>query len=291
MSMPEVTAVVVNWNGCQDTLACLCSLQSSRPDRPAIILVDNASLDGSVAAVQQAFPEVEIVCLPENVHFARGANAGLERGLALGASYLWLLNNDVLVAPEALAEMIRVSESDGGIGVVGARLVHPFDPPGVIVGANCDFASGAILEPAVPVDENADRVLVDYVWGCAMLIKADVLRQVGLLDGSYEAYFEDTDFCLRARQHGWQTVTALGAVVEHAGSKSANRVFLRQMWLRGRNWWRCFRRYAPAGDRTRLSLWLLGYRLPRLAWSAVVTIVARKLRPRGRPIQLWGYKV
>lgn len=273
----NVTAVVVNWNGRDETLACLESLSHSRPC-PHVILVDNGSSDGSVTAVQSAFPQVEIIALPENRHFAAGANAGLRRGLQQGADALWLLNNDVVVQPDALAAMLCILQTSPDVAIVGARLEHPRDPPGVIVGANCDFRTGAISEPAPPADPAQAQLAVDYVWGCAMLIRAAALRQVGLFDESLVAYFEDADLCLRARRQGWQTVTALRAAVYHAGSKTANRVFWQQMWLRGRNWWRVFWRYAPAAARPALFCWLWGVRLPHLAWSALVTAVVRRLQ-------------
>lgn len=286
MTTRYVAAIVVNWNGREDTLRCLSSLEQCVWTRLDVILVDNGSTDNTVAAVRAAFPAVEIIDLPTNRHFAAGANAGLLRGLEMGADYLWLLNNDVTVAPNALAEMVHLVESDPSVGVVGSRLIHPVDPPGTIVGANCDFLTGAIIEPPLPVESSQDRLVVDYVWGCSMLIRASLLRQIGIFDESYVAYFEDTDFCLRAKSAGWLTATALNAIVHHIGSKTANRKFLQQMWLRGRNWLRCFWRHAPPANRPRLLLWLLGYRLPHLVWSTGVTIVARTLRPKGRPIRL-----
>ena len=284
----RISAIVVNWNNKEATLACLNSLAQCAPLQPEIILVDNGSVDDTLAAVQAGYPDVDIIALPTNRHFAAGANHGLRLALARKADYAWLLNNDVIVAPEALAEMLRVAKSDPAVGIVGARLVHPGQPPHVVIGARCDFRTGAIHEPEPPLDLSLDRLRVDYVWGCSMLIRIEVLRQVGLLDERYVAYFEDADFCLRAAQSGWQTVTALQAVVYHAGSKTANRVFLQQMWLRGRNWLRCYWRHAPHTDRPRLLLGLLGYHLPRLAWSSLRTIVVRTLRPKGRPIRLWS---
>jgi len=284
----RVIAVVVNWNNRQDTLACLESLACCEPLRPEVILVDNGSTDGTVAAVQTAWADVQVVALPANLHFAAGANAGLRRALMREANYVWLLNNDVTVAPDALAEMIRVAESDPGLGIVGARLVHPGHAPHVVVGTLCDFRTGAIHEPVPPLDPDVDRLVVDYVWGCAMLIRAETLRQVGLLDERYVAYFEDADLCLRARQAGWETATALRATIYHEGAKTANRVFLQQMWLRGSNWLRCYWRHAPRTERPRLLLSMLGYRLPHLAWSSLVTILARTLRPQEQPIRLWS---
>lgn len=273
----NVVAVVVNWNGRDDTLACLDSLCRSQPN-PHIILVDNGSGDGSVTAVQTHFPQVEIIALPENRHFAAGANAGLRCGLQQGADAIWLLNNDVTVRPDALAALLAVLQAHPDVGIVGARLEHPQDPPGVIVGANCDFRTGGISEPPPPADPEQTQLVVDYVWGCALLVRATTLRQVGLFDEGLIAYFEDADLCLRARRQGWRTATALRAIVYHAGSKSADRVFGQQMWLRARNWWRVFWRHAPKAARPSLLCWLWGVRLPRLAWSALRTAVVRRLR-------------
>ncbi len=271
-----IVAIVVNWNGREDTLTCLESLVRSRPC-PHIILIDNGSNDGSVTAVHTAFPQVEIISLPHNLHFAAGANRGIKRALQQNADFVWLLNNDLTILSDTLAEMVRVAISDPTIGIVGARLHHPVNPPGVIVGANCNFHTGSITEPSPPIDSSLDRLPVDYVWGCAMLIRTKTIRQVGLLDESLVAYFEDADFCLRARQHGWHVVTALQAVANHAGSKTANRVFMHQMWLRGRNWYRVFWRYASVQERPFLFIWLVTIRLPRLAWSALRTIMTRQV--------------
>jgi GT2 family glycosyltransferase len=284
----RVAAVIVNWNGREDTLACLRALAASERPPEHTVVVDNGSEDGSVEAVRAAFPAVEVMALPRNRHFAAGANAGMRRALAWGADAVWLLNNDAIPAPDALGEMLRAFDASAEVGIAGARLVHPGSPTRVVVGAECDFRTGAIVEPTLSPDHTEEWLDVDYVWGCAMLIRADALREVGLFDEALVAYFEDTDLCLRARAAGWRTVTAVRAIVRHQGSKSADRVFLRQMWLRGRNWTRVYLRHAPPGDRARLAAWMLGWRLPHLAWSTLVTIAARTLRPRGRTLRLWS---
>jgi GT2 family glycosyltransferase len=291
----KAVCVVVSWNSRDDTLACLAALARSEPAAPDVIVVDNASTDGTVAAVRAAFPNVELIENSRNRHFARGANQGLRRALARGAEFAWVLNPDAHVAPTALHEMLCLAASDPALGIIGARLVHPAPHPRsrlgerVVVGANCDLRTGAIDEPAAP-DSSVDRLDVDYVWGCAMLLRAAMLRQVGLFDERLVAYFEDADLCLRARAAvpAWRTATALRAVVVHAGSRAANRRFLQQMWLRGRNWLWCFWRHAPAAQRPALLRWMLGYRLPRLAWAALFTLAARTVRPLGRPIKLWS---
>jgi GT2 family glycosyltransferase len=117
------------------------------------------------------------------------------------------------------------------------------------------------------------------------LARAAVLRQLRGFDGRYIAYYEDADLCLRARVLGWRSVSALRAVVAHIGSAAGDRRFAQQMWLRGRNWLRCYWRHAPPALRPRLLASMLLYRLPQLAWAAAVTSGVRLLRrfAPGRP--------
>jgi GT2 family glycosyltransferase len=289
---PGLWALIVTWNSRDDLLECLEAL-SVASEAATVMVVDNASEDGSALAVRSAFPKVTVLETGRNLHFARGANLGLRFALAHGARQVCVLNPDAVPAPGAVAEMARVLASDQQLGIVGARLVHPRPAPSsrlgerVVVGAYCDFATGDIVEPPAPDDPALDRLTVDYVWGCAMLLRAKALEQVGLFDESLTAYFEDADLCLRARAAGWHTATALRAVVVHAGSRAGNRRFAQQMWLRGRNWLRVFWRHAPPAARPRLAAWMWGYCLPRLLWSALFTFGVRSLRPNGRPIHLW----
>jgi GT2 family glycosyltransferase len=279
--MARVAAVLVSWNSRLDVLGCLAALRRSTLRPATTIVVDNASADGTPEAVRAAHPEVVLLAQSRNLHFARGANLGIESALGQGADYVWVLNPDTRPDTLALAELVRVAESDPALGIVGARLVHPpraGRATRVVVGARCDFATGAVVEPPPPADPALDRLAVDYVWGCALLARAEVLRQLGGFDAGYVAYYEDADLCLRARAHGWGTLTALRAVVAHTGSAAGDRRFAQQMWLRGRNWLRCYWRHAPPALRPRLLAWMLLYRLPELAWATGVTYAVRSVR-------------
>ncbi|NDJ34441.1 MAG: glycosyltransferase family 2 protein [Chloroflexi bacterium] len=189
-----------------------------------------------------------------------------------GMDAVLLLNNDARLLPGSLAVLCHVLQEHPAIGIVGARLEHPDGR--VVVGADCDWHTAAIYEPLPPY--RAPLIGVDYVWGTAMLIRSDVLRTIGLFDESYIAYFEDMDLCMRARAAGWHIVGVRDAPVWHAGSATANRSFLQQMWLRGRNWARCFLQHAPPSPR--LWFWLFGVRLPHLVWSTLVTILVWTVR-------------
>lgn len=282
----NVVAVVVAWNARADLPNCLGALAASTAPLSRVIVVDNASTDGTAEVARAALPGVELIANRRNEHFARGANQGLRRALALDADFAWVLNPDAQPAPGALAAMLRLAAADPQLGLIGARLIHPArpgHPARVVVGANCDFATAAISEPPPPADPARDCLPVDYVWGCSLLARAAALRDVGLFDPAYRAYFEDADLCLRARARGWRAATALHAEVVHLGSRAGDRRFAEQMWLRARNWLRCFWRHAPPALRPRVLLYILAVRWPELAWAAArLLLVGSRQKAVGR---------
>jgi GT2 family glycosyltransferase len=267
-----VVAVIVAWNSRAETLNGLAALGRSEAAVDRVVVVDNASRDGTAGAVRAAFPEAVLIENARNEHFARGANMGLRWALGAGADWAWVLNPDATPGPGALGEMLRVGNAEPEIGIVGARLAHPAragKPGRVVVGAQCDFATAAVVEPPPPADPAQDRLRVDYVWGASLLARARMLREVGLFDETYRAYFEDADLCLRAKAAGWRTVTALRAEVAHVGSQAGDRRLAEQMWLRGRNWLRCYWRHAPRALRPRVFAWMVGVRWPEMGWAMV----------------------
>jgi GT2 family glycosyltransferase len=245
-----VAAVIVNWNGKEDTLACLASLAAAVPQPQVTIVVDNGSTDGSVAAIRRSFPQVTCLALAENHHFAAGANAGLRRALAEEVAFVWLLNNDVVVAADALGRLLAAAEATGA-GIVGPR-VQTADGREEL-GAWWDFASGRIVAAyAAALPAGVTRLPVDYVWGCALLARAETLQVTGLLDERYVAYFEDADLCLRAQRAGYEVVAATDAVVWHGGSRTARRRPWWQLWRRAHGRLRFFWYHATWSQRPRL---------------------------------------
>lgn len=274
-------AIIVTWDSRDDVLACLDALARSEP-RPHVVLVDNASRDGTVEAVTARFPQIEVIAHQRNLHFAAGANAGLRRALAAGAEWAWVLNPDAHPAPDALATLLQATGADPAIAIAGPRLVHPDGR--AVIGAVCDFATGAVREPAAA--EGDPPRDIDYVWGCAMLARTEALARIGLFDERFTAYFEDADLCLRARAAGYRVVGVPGARVDHFGGRAGDRRLLLQIYLRGRNWLWCFARHAPPGLRLRAVIAVAAYHLPRLALGSALWYIARKLRPRGRQVSL-----
>jgi hypothetical protein len=223
---PQVAIIVLNWNGRDDTLACLGSLSHLDYPNHEIVVIDNGSADDSVAAVQAAFPSVTLIEAGDNLGFAGGNNLGLERAQAMHADYALLLNNDTEVAPDCLSQLVEAAEADPKVGVVGP-MIYYFAQPELIwsAGGGVDWRWGdthmiGIGEPDRGQFGDQPRS-VDFVTGCALLIKMPVVEQVGPLDGRFFAYYEENEWCVRVQRAGYKTLHVPKAKVWHKISPDA----------------------------------------------------------------------
>jgi GT2 family glycosyltransferase len=220
MKQPLVINVILNTNRREDTLACLAAVTASDYSNQKTMVLDNASTDGSIEAISARFPQVQIVPLKENLGYAGNNNVGIELALKQGADWVFVLNEDITLASDCLSELIKVAESDPCIGIAGP-LVYHFDEPGVIqsAGGNLDRFWRTIHAGQNAVDKNqfpAPR-MVDWISGCAILVRREVIEQVGMLDARFFYYWEETEWCLRARRGGWQIWHAPQAKIWHKG--------------------------------------------------------------------------
>ena len=225
---PLVYAVVLNWNSWRDTVRCLTSLRSSSYPNLHVVVVDNDSTDGSPEhlALLVEVPWGELVRADRNLGFTGGANLGLRLALERGADYAFLLNNDATVAPDCIATLVKEAERRPQVGLVGPKIVWAAEP-GCIWSAGMSVAwHRATIEAHrnVPDDGRFDGCrVVQGLSGCALLVKRAVLERVGLLDERYFVYYEDLDWCLRARQAGFRCLYVGAARASHAGSATSNR--------------------------------------------------------------------
>lgn len=288
--MQNVVVIVLNWNGLEDTPQCLDSLRRSDYSARQVIVVDNGSTDGSLDEVARTFPEVHLIRNPSNLGFVRGNNVGLAAGLRMGADLLFVLNNDTVLQPDCISELVRGIESDPSVGIVGPLMQRTLRPDLVDMGGDFDFWSGSVRlrrkqeGTAAPCLEPTD-----YVWGCGLMVRAEVLRRVGLFDERYVAYFEDADLCLRARALGFRTAVATRAFMVHKVGRSGEKRFAWQTYMRLRNHLLFFLSYAHPRQYPTLIPSLLLYQVPAMLLQTARLYLARKIMPRyrDRPISLW----
>lgn len=223
MSNPLVSIIVLNYNRRDDTLDCLRSLEHLHYPNVDVIVVDNGSTDGSIEAIKALYPSPDHITLIEtgaNLGFTGGNNIGIEHALAKGADYIMLLNNDTIVAPDMLNIMIDVMQASPDIGVSGP-MIYYYDIPDVIwsAGGTIDWSKGLPNMVGLNEDDKAQYGLapreVDFVTGCALLVRRDVWEKVGLLDDKFFMYYEETQWCVRAGRHGFKIVHIPSAMMWH----------------------------------------------------------------------------
>lgn len=229
--MYPLFVVILNWNLPADTIACVESVLAGKTTPQKIILVDNNSTDQSVALFRQRFSglagePVVILQNSENLGFAGGVNTGIREALNRGAQSILLLNNDTIVADSMISSLLSAAVDQPRAGILGP-LIYYYDRPERV----WRFADRQPRWPPLPV-RMSDREItrsggkpfqVDYITACGMLIRRAVIVQAGLFDERYFMYFEDADFCRRARQAGFEIWCAPQAKMWHKVSLSGQK--------------------------------------------------------------------
>ena len=242
--MNRVYIILLNWHGWQDTIACLESLASLDYTNYSVLMVDNGSTDDSVARIRAAHPGVPILETGRNLGFSGGCNVGIRRALEEGADYVWLLNNDTTVDPQALTDMVAVAEADPGVGAVGSVLYYLDSPKDIQAwgGGRVCFWSGRARHHLGPVP----GARLHYLTAASMLLRRCALEEVGLLDeGTFFMYWEDTDLSFRLRKAGWRLAVADQSIVLHREHAATGKGSPLLDYYFNASAVRFFRRYAP----------------------------------------------
>jgi GT2 family glycosyltransferase len=202
---PALWIIMISWNNRDDVLQCLKALQQQTYPNLHLVLIDNASQDGTASAVRKQFPSVHLFKLSHNYGFARAANVGMRFVLAAEGSYVLLFNVDTYFEPDLLEQLIRQMEQYPQLGIISPKIYLHQKPDYLwAVGGKVTPTRLHIYGYGEPDHGQYDACSLDFVMGCAMLMRAKVLQQIGLLDGRFFVFYEEIDLCLRAKTAGWQ---------------------------------------------------------------------------------------
>jgi len=233
MNPTKVIACIVTWNGEHLLERLLESLEATQWPALQLVVVDNASSEGTSAMLRDRFPGIEHVRLDENIGYSAAINVGLERALALDADFVWVFNNDVVVDPECLKELIAAMESDPKVGIAGPLMFDHATRKVTHAGYRINMWTGRMTDLGEPRDDA--HYEVDSAFGCSNLIRKAVLDQIGGFDPGYNVYFDETDFNVRARHAGWKVMVIPSAKVCHEESATMNKFIAHKAWLLLRN--------------------------------------------------------
>jgi GT2 family glycosyltransferase len=242
LDWPDVLAVIVNWNGKNDTLECLESLAKVNypKDKFRILVVDNGSSDGSQAAISSTYSDVSLIENTKNKGYVNAINQGIVYGLNLNVDYVWICNNDIVVDEDTLTQLVEAGQSDPKIGVV-APIIYSYKQPQRIdnTGYRINFWIGRLKKLKYEEDIFADPISrvcdVDSNLGCSNLIKTSLFQKIGMFRPIYKIYFEETDFNVRASRSGSRVVVVREAKVMHKTAATMDKFLLRRAYLLLRN--------------------------------------------------------
>jgi len=303
MIVTDLSIVIVNWNVRDLLRDCLESVYAgwqTDSDALEVIVVDNASSDGSSAMIRAEFPQVVLIENCDNVGFTVGNNQAIE--LARGR-YVMLLNPDTEVLGEAPRTMVRYMDDHPEVGVVAPKLLNP---DGTVQPSRRQFPilATAFLESTVLqqwwpdnkvlrayyMQDTSDAKTQEIDWGvgACLTVRRETIEQVGLLDESFFMYSEEMDWCYRIKQAGWHIVYLPTAEVTHYGGQSSKQVIAAQHIHFQRSKIRFFRKHWGALQGTLVRGFLLLNYLYQLVMESLKWAVGHKRPLRAERIRAYS---
>ncbi|MBF0547488.1 MAG: glycosyltransferase family 2 protein [Candidatus Riflebacteria bacterium] len=218
-STSRVGAVMLTWNQKEMTLSGLESLSKLKDPKPVVLLVDNGSRDGTVEAVREKFPGVQILALPENIGFCAANNRGAEFLLKNSEiQYLLFLNNDIEIEPETVSLLEKFMDSHPSAAICGP-LIYYYNPKDIIWAAGGRIFTDLMwFPPHLKGKKNPGLIKprqVDYIHGCSIMVKRSAIEQYGLFDERLFIYHDEVDLCLRLKKAGYEVWLVPKSVLYH----------------------------------------------------------------------------
>ncbi|WKB35505.1 glycosyltransferase family 2 protein [Terrilactibacillus sp. S3-3] len=225
----KVAIIILNWNNYKDTTECLLSVDKLEYKPFCVFLVDNHSHDRSFEKLKEDYERhrynMEIVFIQsgENLGFAGGNNIALEQAYDQGYSYFWLLNNDTIVLPDSLTYLAAELDANPKAGMAGSKIYYYGTQTIWFAGGEINTYTGRAKHPGIGEFDRGQydaRREVDYITGCSLLVRREVIESVGLMKKEYFFYYEEAEWNLRARNAGWERIYRPDSRIFHKVSVS-----------------------------------------------------------------------
>ena len=220
----STTVIILNWNGKTDTLNCLDSVSKIENSSFETVVVDNGSTDASVEVIRKQHPDIKIIETGRNLGYAGGNNVGIQHALDSDADYILVLNNDTSVAPDILDQLIKAANKYPNAAALGP-VVCEMDKPDQIWTAGEFFED--IISPvsfkqgdALASISAEESLNTQWVNGAAFFVKADIFREIGLFDEKFFLTYEESDWCCRAQNKGYNCLVIPAAIIWHKVASS-----------------------------------------------------------------------
>ncbi|OGC36085.1 hypothetical protein A2311_00525 [candidate division WOR-1 bacterium RIFOXYB2_FULL_48_7] len=284
MNEPKVYIIILNWNGYADTLECLSSVLNLAYQNYTVVIVDNGSEDASVERLKAVPGRVTVLATGKNLGYAGGNNYGLRYALDQGdLDYAWILNNDTVVDPAALSALVERAQADPRIGLCGSMVMHYSDRKRIsaLGGGYYDRWFGQSVHPGSGqlYDDGAINSYlklekkINYIEGCATLVSAAYLREIGLMNEEYFLFFEEIDWAVRGRKK-FRLGIAPKSLVYHKGGASIGQLETNQKIKSPARFGVLFDRYNTR-NRLLFTLKYFPYALPIVYLSVLGYLIDR----------------
>lgn len=265
---PKVAIIILNWNGKADTVECVESLGHIDYPNYEVLIVDNGSTDGSVELFKKMYPGHTIIENPINLGYAEGNNVGIRKAMDEKADYLLILNNDTVVDPKLITELVSVAESAQDIGFLGPTNYY-YDYKGRKDVIN--FAGGTYSIWRGTTRNNGmneiDRGQYDevkessYIPGSCVMVKREVIEHIGLINPDYFTYWEDTDWCIRALRSGYRSVYVPKAKIWHKIGVLNGKKNIKAYFFYGRNIFMLVKQHADVPQLIAFLLYFFSFKI------------------------------
>lgn len=242
MNFPDVNIVLLNWNGLEDTLDCLASLEKLTYPMVEVIVVDNASRYNQAENIEQNFPEITVLKQSENLGFCGGCNVGIKYAMENGADYVMLLNNDTLVPPDLIEKLINGFENLDNVGAISPIILeHPETDKIWFSRAQwqTEKAQFKLTNAGEKYTDFATKApyISDFACGCCLFTSTKIFEQFGLLDERYFAFYDEAEWCSRLRKKGLESYIVPSAFMYHKVSRSTPSLVSTYLLSRNRFLW------------------------------------------------------